>query len=127
MVKVSVIVPAYNVEGYINDCLESLVNQTLKEIEIIVVNDGSTDRTSEIISKFSAKDSRMKIINQENQGLSAARNNGMQQATGEYIGFVDSDDYIDLDFYEKLYEAAKTNDADISVASILKHKKNYQK
>ena len=121
--KVSIIVPVYNVEDYIEKCLDSLVNQTLKEIEIIVVNDGSTDSSLEKIEKFAQQDSRIIIINQENQGQGAARNSGLNIAKGEYIGFVDSDDYVDLDFYEKLYNAAKNNDADISAASILKHKK----
>lgn len=121
--KVSIIVPVYNVEDYIEKCLESLVNQTLKEIEIIVVNDGSTDSSLEKIEKFAQKDKRITVINQENQGQGTARNTGLNIAKGKYIGFVDSDDYVDLDFYEKLYSAAKTNNADISAASILKHKK----
>lgn len=126
-IKVSIIVPAYNVEGYIEDCLNSLVNQTLKEIEIIVVNDESTDSTPQIIEKYAQKDSRIKIISQKNQGLSGARNSGLKIATGEYIGFVDSDDYVDLDYFEKLYNTAKEYDADMTVASILKHKKDFLK
>ena len=127
MAKVSVIVPAYNVEDYIQNCLQSLISQTLTDIEIIIIDDGSTDKTKEIISEFAQNDLRINLITQQNQGVSAARNAGMRIATGEYIGFVDSDDWIDPDFYEKLYEAAKRHDADVSVASILKHKKNYQK
>lgn len=126
-IKVSIIVPAYNVEGYIEDCLNSLINQTLKEIEIIVVNDESTDSTPKIIEKFAQKDSRIKVINQKNQGLSGARNSGLKIAQGEYIGFVDSDDYVDLDYFEKLYNTAKEYDADMTVASILKHKKDFLK
>lgn len=123
-IKVSVIVPAYNVEGYIEACLNSLVNQTMKEIEIIVINDGSTDKTSEIIQKYS---DRVVVINQENKGLAETRNVGIRIANGEYIGFVDSDDWVDLDYFEKLYNSAKENDADMSVASILKHKLNYDR
>lgn len=124
--KVSVIVPVYNVEDYVEKCLESLVNQTLKDIEIIVVNDGSTDSSLEKIEKFTKNDNRIIVINQKNQGQGCARNIGIDLVKGEYVGFVDSDDYVDLDFYEKLYNAAKNNNADISATSILKHK-NYKK
>ena len=124
-IKVSVVVPAYNVENYIEDCLKSLINQTLKEIEIIVVNDGSTDNTFEIINKYANLDFRIKVISQENQGISVTRNNGIKIAKGEYIGFVDSDDWVDENYFEELYNTAKKFDADISVASILKHKPKY--
>lgn len=124
-IKVSIIVPAYNVEDYIEACLNSLVNQTLEEIEIIIVNDGATDSTPQIIENFAQKDRRIKVINQKNQGQAAARNRGIEIAQGEYIGFVDSDDYIDLDYFEKLYETAKENNSDLAIASILKHKKDY--
>lgn len=126
-IKVSIVVPAYNVENYIEDCLKSLISQTLKEIEIIVVNDGSTDKTPEIITKYADLDSRIKVINQENQGISITRNNGIDSAKGEYIGFVDSDDWVDENYFEELYNTAKKFDADLSVASILKHKPNYNK
>ncbi len=116
-VKVSIIVPTYNNEKYLSKCLMSLVQQTLKEIEIIVVNDGSTDRTSEILDEFSKVDKRIKIINQQNKKQGAARNSGMKVASGEYIGFVDSDDWVDLDYYEKLYNAAKKNNSDIALAT----------
>ena len=111
--KVSVIVPAFNVEKYISKCLLSLLNQTLKDIEIVVINDGSTDKTLEIVEKFEELDKRIRIINQENQKQGAARNRGMEIATGEYIGFVDSDDWVDLDYFEKLYLAAKKYNSDI--------------
>ena len=122
-VKVSIIVPAYNLEDYIEPCLDSLVNQTLKEIEIIVINDGSTDSTQEKIEKFAQQDSRIIPLVLENGGVSNARNQGLNIAKGEYIGFVDGDDWVDNDFFEKLYHSAKNNAADISVANILKHKK----
>ena len=127
MPAISVIVPVYNVERYLPRCLDSLINQTLKDIEIICINDGSPDNSLEILEEYAKKDSRIKVINQENAGLSAARNNGMSAASGEYIGFVDSDDWIDLDFYEKLYTAAKKYDADITAGCIKtwrKHNRN---
>ena len=115
--KVSIIVPVYNTEKYLSKCLMSLIKQTLKEIEIIIVNDGSTDDSSSIISLFEMHDSRVKVINQENKLQGAARNNGMKIAIGEYIGYVDSDDWIDLDYFEKLYIAAKKYNADIALAT----------
>ncbi len=118
MNKVSIIVPVYNIEKYLAKCLDSLINQTLEDIEIICVNDGSTDNSAEILNEYAQKDCRIKIINQDNAGLSAARNTGINAANGEYIGYVDSDDWIDLNFYEKLYNAAKDTDADIAVAGI---------
>lgn len=120
---VSIIVPVYNVEKYLERCLDSLISQTLKEIEVICINDGSTDSSGQILSRYAQKDNRIRVINQENAGLSAARNTGLNVAKGEFIGFVDSDDWIDKDFYEKLYNAAITNDCDIAVAGILKHYK----
>lgn len=107
MTKVSVIVPVYNVEKYLQKCLETLVNQTLKEIEIIVINDGSTDNSQAIIDSFMSKYSNIICLKKENGGLSDARNYGFAYATGEYIGFIDSDDYVDLDMYETLYNKAK--------------------
>ncbi|MDL2246076.1 glycosyltransferase [Methanobrevibacter sp. OttesenSCG-928-K11] len=111
--KVSVVVPVYNVEKYLNDCLDSLINQTLEDIEIICVNDGSTDNSLAILEKYQNKDNRIQIITRENGGLSAARNTGMEYTKGEYISFIDSDDWIELDTYEILYEFAKSKDLDI--------------
>lgn len=124
---ISVIVPAYNVEKYIRECLVSLVEQTFRDIEIVVVNDGSTDKTAEIIDEFARKDNRIKVITQENQGLSAARNRGIEQARGEYISFVDSDDWVDKDFLEKLYNTIIKYNADISCASAIRKRKNSEK
>jgi len=121
MPKVSVIVPVYNVEPYLRRCLESLVNQTLKDIEIICINDCSTDKSLVILKEYARKDERVKIIDfKKNQGVSVARNSGMKIAKGEYIGFCDSDDYVDLDFYEKLHELAKKKNADIAKAAMKK-------
>lgn len=119
--KVSVIVPVYNVEDYLERCLNSLVRQTLKEIEIIVVNDGSPDGSQEIVDRFKEKypDKIVSII-LENQGVSNARNVGMEHATGEFIGFVDSDDYVDETMYEKMYEKAKKEDSQIVASGFTK-------
>lgn len=115
--KVSVIVPVYNTEKYLFKCLMSLIQQTLREIEIIIVDDGSTDSSPSIISEFEKEDSRIKVITQENKLQGAARNNGTKIAIGEYIGFVDSDDWVDLDYFEKLYITAKKYDSDIALAT----------
>ena len=96
-IKVSIIVPVYNVENYLEQCLDSILNQSLKEIEVILVNDGSTDRSGAICDDYSKKDKRIKVFHTKNRGLSAARNKGLELASGEYIGFVDSDDYIRKD------------------------------
>lgn len=99
--KISVIVPVYNVEKYLKQCLDSIVNQTYKNLEIIIVNDGTKDNSMEIVEEY-LSDSRVKVINKENGGLSSARNRGIEEATGEYISFVDSDDYIDLNLYNTI-------------------------
>lgn len=109
-------------EKYLPKCLESLIKQTLNDIEIICVNDGSMDNSLAILKEFASKDSRIKIIDNQHQGVAKTRNTGIEQSTGEYIGFVDSDDYIDIDFFEKLYNSATKSNSDIAIASILKHK-----
>lgn len=118
--KISVIVPAYNVEKYIERCLTFLCNQTLDEIEIIVINDGSIDRTEDIVSVFLKFDSRIKLISQSNQKQGAARNRGLEIAKGEYISFVDADDWVSIDYFEKLYLAIKKYNADVAAASIVR-------
>ena len=95
--KVSIIVPVYKVEKYLRKCIDSIINQTLKDIEIILVDDGSPDNCGKICDEYAAKDTRIKVIHKENGGLSSARNAGMEVAEGEYIGFVDSDDWIESD------------------------------
>ena len=112
-VKVSVLVPIYNVEAFLPECLDSLVGQTLKDIEIICINDGSKDRSLEIIKDYAKKDSRIIVINKENSGYGDSMNRGLKKATGEYIGIVESDDFIDLDAFEKLYRIAKEKDAEV--------------
>ena len=113
MKKITVIVPVYNTENYIEKCINSITGQTYKELEIIVVNDGSTDNSLKILEKLQSKDNRIKIINQENKGVSAARNKGLDNATGEYIAFVDSDDYLDKNMYEKLVSYMEEANADL--------------
>lgn len=117
-IKVSIIVPVYNTEECLHKTIQSIINQNINEIEIICINDGSTDNSAQIIQEYAKIDNRINYIFQENQGLSVARNNGIAIAKGEYIGFVDSDDWIDSDFYEKLYNSAKRHNADIACAGI---------
>ena len=111
---VSVIVPVYNVEKYLPACLDSIVNQTLKEIEIICVDDGSTDSSPLILEKYAGRDFRIRILKQQNSGQGMARNLGIKEARGRYIGFVDSDDWISANYFEKLFTVAQKNDADVS-------------
>ena len=103
--KVSIIIPVYNSEEYIKRCLESVINQTYKNLEILIINDGSKDKSDEIIKSY--KDDRIKYITQENRGLSGARNTGIDNSTGDYIMFLDSDDSIDLDAVSLLVERIK--------------------
>ena len=114
---ISIIVPVYNVEKYIEKCVNSIINQTYRNIEIILVDDGSKDRSGEICDELKLKDNRIKIIHKQNGGLSDARNAGMKIANGNYIGFVDSDDYIKEDMFETLYELCKKYNSDISIVS----------
>lgn len=105
--KVSIIVPVYNVEKYLNRCMESLLNQTLKDIEIVLVDDGSPDNCPQMCDEYAKRDNRVKVVHKENAGLGYARNSGLEIATGEYVAFVDSDDYVEPDMYERLYEASQ--------------------
>lgn len=127
MAQVSVIIPVYNTEKYLPKCLDSVCNQTLKDIEIICVNDCSPDNSLAVLQEYAKNDNRIKLINfTENKGAAAARNAGIDAATGEYIGFVDSDDFVDLDFYEKLYIKAKETNADAAKGNIYDCDKNAQ-
>ncbi|MCI6847610.1 MAG: glycosyltransferase [Erysipelotrichaceae bacterium] len=117
MIKLSVIVPVYNVEKYINKCLDSLINQTLKDIEFIFVNDGSLDNSVKIIKEYQKKDKRIKLFNKKNGGQASARNLGLKKANGEYIAFLDSDDYVKEDMYEILYNRAKKDNLDIVICN----------
>lgn len=118
MPKISIIVPVYNVENYLEKCLDSLVNQTLTDIEIILVDDGSTDNSSKILDSYRNIYNNIQVISKKNGGMSDARNVGLTHATGEYISFVDSDDYIEKDMLEKLYTKAKEKDYDIVFCNI---------
>lgn len=111
---ISVIIPVYNVEKYLSDCLDSVLSSTYTNLEIILVNDGSIDSSGTICDAYATKDSRIIVIHQDNQGLSSARNAGLNRATGEYIGFVDSDDKISKNMYEELYQAIEKEGADIA-------------
>lgn len=116
MFKVSVVVPIYNVEKYLKQCIDSLLNQTLKDIEIVLVDDGTRDNSGKIADGYGSRYDNIKVIHQDNRGLGPARNTGIENATGEYIAFVDGDDWVQLDMYEKLYKIAKRNDCDIVVS-----------
>ena len=111
--KMSIIIPVYNVEKYLRQCLDSAMNQTLREIEIICINDGSTDSSGAILDEYAAQDSRLIVLRQENQGLGIARNNTLKQVRGKYIAFLDSDDWLELTFCEKLYRKAQGSQADV--------------
>ena len=116
--KVSVIVPIYNVEKYLSKCVESLLNQTLREIQIILVNDGSTDKSGEIAGFYANSDDRVVMLHKVNGGISSARSLGLQYATGEYVTFVDSDDWVDDKMYETMWETAQKTNSDIVSTSL---------
>lgn len=113
MAKISVVVPVYNVEKYLKECIDSIINQTLEDIEIICVNDGSTDSSLEILNDYAKKDSRIIVINKSNSGYGHTMNMGLNAATGEYVGIIESDDFADKNMFEDLYKLAKEYDADI--------------
>ncbi len=121
---ISIIVPVYNVEEFIDECIKSLISQTYENIEIILVNDGSTDKSGYICREYESKDNRIKVINQKNGGVSSARNIGLMQATGKYITFVDSDDYVKADYIEVLYSYIK-KDTDIVCCNVPGKQKDY--
>ena len=114
---ISVMILVYNVEKYLRDCLNSVISQTYKDLEIICINDGSTDKSLSILEEYAAKDKRIKIINKENAGVSAGRNDGIANANGEYLFCVDSDDYIDKDYAQLLYDNATKNNSDFVIVS----------
>ena len=121
MTKVSVIIPVYNVEKYLRECLDSVINQTLSDIEIICVNDGSTDNSLAILEEYAQKDTRIKIISKRNEGAGKARQAAIKKASGEYLAFLDGDDYYKSDFVEKMYASAKKNNSDITICNISKY------
>ena len=121
---ISIIVPVYNAEKYLNRCINSIINQTYTNIEIILVDDESPDNSPKICDEWSKKDSRIKVIHKKNGGPASARNSGLKEAKGKYIGFVDSDDYIESEMYEKLYNSIKTNKSNIAVCNYVKEYRN---
>ena len=123
---VSIIVPIYNVEPYLKKCIDSIINQTLTNIEIILVNDGSTDNCGKIIDEYAKKDNRIIALHKENGGQASARNMGLDIASGKYIGFVDSDDLIDKEMYKVLYDEAEKNIADLVICDFKKVNENYK-
>lgn len=122
--KISVIVPVYNTEKYLSKCLDSILNQTLKNIEVIVVNDGSKDNSQTIINQYKNTDVRIISILKDNGGLSDARNVGIKRASGDYIAFVDSDDYIDLEMFEKMIDLAEEHQSEIVLCDLVKVDEN---
>lgn len=118
-VSVSIIVPCYNVAAYLDQCMESLAGQSMEDIEIICVNDGSSDRTAEILREWRDRDGRVRVIDRKNSGVSAARNSGMEAAAGKYIGFVDPDDVVERNMFRRLFDAAVEKDADVRCADTM--------
>ena len=120
--KVSILIPVYNTAHLLDRCLQSVVSQTLSQIEIICVDDGSTDDSYQVLCRWARRDARIKVLTQPNGRQGKARNKALQIATGEYVGMIDSDDYIPVQYFEQLYLAALRNDADIAVCGIVKEK-----
>lgn len=123
MPKVSIIIPTYNVEPYLAECMESVTRQTLHDIEIICINDGSTDGSLAILQEYAGKDPRIRLIDKENEGYGIGMNHGLDMAFGEYIGIVEPDDYVSLSMYEDLYHIAKENDLDFVKADFYRFKR----
>lgn len=124
---ISVVIPVYNVADFLDQCMESVCKQTYTHLEIILVDDGSTDASAEMCRSWAKKDSRIKLIRQQNQGLSGARNTGIEVATGEWLAFVDSDDWIELDMYEGMMKSALASDADIVACGHIREKRKKKK
>lgn len=123
-ILLSVIIPVYDVEKYIRECLDSIVNQTYKNLQIILVDDGSTDSSGKICDEYAKKDSRITVVHQENQGAGAAKNTGLDLIKGEYFSIIDSDDYIDLSMYEKMVSLMNQYDSDIAQCLFIQNYKN---
>jgi glycosyltransferase involved in cell wall biosynthesis len=117
--KISIIVPVYNAEKHLRQCLDSIINQTLKEMQVIIINDGSTDNSKQVILDYVSKDDRILFIDSTNEGVSVARNKGMEKATGKYVGFVDADDYLDTTMYQRLFDIAEEKDASMAICNAM--------
>ena len=124
MVKVSIIIPVYNVDEYLVECMDSVIGQTLKEIEIICVNDGSTDQSLNILKQYQNRDDRIILIDKENGGYGQAMNQGLERVTGEYIGIVEPDDYVPMNMYEELYKIASEHELDFVKADFYRFKRS---
>ncbi|QNA44994.1 glycosyltransferase family 2 protein [Lacibacter sediminis] len=120
--KISIIIPVYNAAGYIEQCIRSVMTQTIKDIEIIAVNDGSTDESKEMLDRLAATDERLLVFHQSNKGVSATRNFGLQQATGSYIGFCDADDWMEPDMLQELYNAITLQNCEWAICNVNMHK-----
>lgn len=120
-IKISIVVPIYNTSFFLNKCIESIVNQSYSKLEIILVNDGSTDNSLSICDSYASQDDRIIVISKENGGLSSARNAGLDVATGDFIGFVDSDDFVASDMYEQLLDAILASNADVAECGYYLH------
>jgi glycosyltransferase involved in cell wall biosynthesis len=116
--KISIVVPVYNVEKYLSRCIDSLLNQTYRNLEVILINDGSLDNSGKICDEYESSDNRVVVIHQKNKGLSGARNTGLKNATGDFLGFVDSDDWVDLDMYETMLDYLLNYEVDIVECNI---------
>lgn len=125
--KISIIIPVYNAAEHLAPCLEGLLTQTLGDIEIICVDDGSRDSSLEVLNSFAARDSRIKLLSQQNRGCGGARNSGLDRATGDYILFIDADDYVEGDYCQRMYEAAERHSADVVVVGMKKVYAHYTK
>ena len=113
MPKVSIVIPVYNMQKYLDKCMQSVLAQSLTDIEILLVDDGSSDASPAMCDDYAKKDLRVRAVHKPNGGLTSAWKRGSQEATGDYIGYIDSDDYIEKDMFERLYERAAATDADI--------------
>lgn len=120
MCKVSIIVPVYNAEKYLSECIDSILSQTLTDLEVILVDDGSIDDSPEICDQYAAQYTQIKVIHKANAGAASARNDGLDVAQGEYVAFVDSDDWIDADMYKRMADTAEANDCDLVICDCLK-------
>lgn len=123
---ISIVIPVYNAEKYLSACIDSVLCQTYSNLEIILVNDGSTDTCPALCEDFAKKDKRIVVIHKENGGVSSARNQGLQSATGEYVGFIDSDDYVDKDYVQALYDSLQTENSDIAFCNFVYAGKSIQ-
>ncbi|MDR1049165.1 MAG: glycosyltransferase, partial [Synergistaceae bacterium] len=117
--KLSVVIPVYNTEKYLSKCLEHIIHQTYTNLEVIVIDDGSSDNSASIADEYEKRDQRIKVIRQPNSGPSAARNRGLEAATGDYVHFMDSDDFVELDYYEKMLAVAVHTQADIVCGEVV--------